>query len=73
MKFKSRSRYSGWVRSTRERRTRSLSMPQFQSSLAGEHAADASYERCNVFYWMKRINKMQRRRMTNEVMQQLCG
>ena len=70
MKLKTRRRPGYFTTEVTRRR---LSMPQFASTLPGEHAADAIHRRCNVFKLMKRINKMPRLRMNGITLQQIAG
>lgn len=77
MKLRSRSRHidpwNGKRTSTAKRWSRRPRMPQFDSLLPAEFAADAVVERSRCFVLVKQINRLQRKQMTPEVIKQLCG
>ena len=56
-----------------KRWSRRLTMPEFTSTCASGHAADAAASRCNMFHWLKRINKIPRAHMKGGVLEQLLG
>lgn len=66
----SKGRYSFFVHGRHVRRP---GMPQFESSLAAEVAADRAHERSVCFRRIKAINRLLRKSMSPEVMKQLCG
>lgn len=69
-KLKGKSVNGRW---TPKRWQRRLPMPQFPSMCAAGRSADEVAKRCNLFRWMKRINKIPRTHMKGGVLEQILG
>lgn len=73
MKNKLKGKTTSGYKWTPTRWKRKLCMPQTQSTCPSGHAADAVARRCNLFHWMKRINRVPRSHMKGGVLEQLLG